>query len=104
MNDFFAKLQAGKIQPIWSDIQTWMFDHIFTANSAYQIVVIFVAFITSAILYRLMRGNIKHSIEKAKWGARTKRVARSMSKLLLPTLMLVVIFLVTKLKPLRGDS
>ena len=97
MKDFFANLQAGKIQPLWTDIQAWLSEHIFTANSAYQIVVIFVAFITSAILYRLMRGNIKQSIEKAKWGARTKRVARSMSKLLLPTLMLVVIFLVTKI-------
>lgn len=89
-------IQKIDINTVWSDSLQWMTEHVLNTNTVYQLVVILAAFIFSSILYKLCKKPLKEKIENSKMSARSKRIGRSLQKLLLPLIALIVIHVLSR--------
>ena len=71
-----------KFEDLLERLQAWGGDNLLTTNALYQLILICVAYVVGAVVYRIFRPKITQTVENAKLPARIKRVLNNLHRLL----------------------
>jgi len=85
------------IQSYWDAFISWCSSYFWTANTSYQGILIAIAFISAAILYRPAKRKITTLLENAKIPGTARRITTNLIRLVFPLIALIVMFIGTQI-------
>lgn len=94
MLESLAKINASQIG---EKILDWLHANILNVSTVYQSIMIAAAFIFARILYGIFRNGIQNAIDKSTLTFKTKRILRSLQKLIFPLMAVVTIFFLIRI-------
>ncbi len=75
----------------------WLWSYITDLNTMYQGLILISSFVIGIITYRILRIPVQRAIDEQDLPSRVKKVAKNLNKLLCPLIILIIIFLTTRI-------